>query len=103
EIVLDRPHAAIAIAVLEGETAGFYDHLIECVIPAHAELFAVAAVFGGNGVEARVEVGGSGFDQRHEAAGRYARGNAVVLRGFDGGEAARGSDASRGDECKSGN
>ena len=54
EIELRGLYVAGAVAVFEGQTAGFNDHLEECVVPADAEPLAVAHVFDTDCVESAV-------------------------------------------------
>ena len=57
KIVLRRLDVAVTISAPIAEGAGLDDHLVKGEIPAHPEHFAVAHVFGGDGVVARIQLG----------------------------------------------
>ena len=92
EIVLRRLHVAGPTTVAVAQRAGLEDHLIEGIVPAHAELLAEPHVLGGDALEAGTEVRIAAFEVFDETAGRDARRHCVLGAGLDIGHGARGSE-----------
>ncbi len=69
EVVLRRLDVAGAVAAPIAECARLDDHLIESVVPAKAEEFALPHVLRGDAVIARVELRVAKLEKCHQAAG----------------------------------
>jgi len=72
EVVLLGLHVAVAVAAPVAERAGLHHHLVEGIVPAHAELLAEAHVLRGDGVVAQVEMRIALLEELHQPAGRDA-------------------------------
>ena len=79
EVVLGRAHVA-----REAQGARLEHHLEEGDVPAEPQLLAVAHVFGGDAVEARVELGVARLQVRHQASRCGTGRNRVTVCGLDG-------------------
>src|SRR5262245_3329068 len=83
EIVLLQLHIPGAVTVAEAQRARLEQHLVEGIVPAHAQRFADAHVFAGDAAEAWVELGVAAFQVGEEATGGDAGRHGVVAGGLD--------------------